>query len=139
MKIFLWPGNGIGFSIYINRCFVEIEILDLSNSEISSDPLWLIPLIFPAEILITENPPKLRKVSLKVLDRAGRKGRLEKKDKTFLRILAKNCKTISSIQVSRRELSFCKLLNDTEWQNIIIMSGFHGPIESFSQLEVFQA
>ena len=114
MKIFLWPGIGIGFSIYINRCFVEIAILDLSNSEISSDPLWLIPLIFPAEILITENPPKLRKVSLKVLDRAGRKGRLEKKDKTFLRILAKNCKTISSIQVSRRELSFCKLLNDTE-------------------------
>ena len=29
------------------------------------------PLVFPTEILITQNPPKLRKVSLKVLDSAG--------------------------------------------------------------------
>ena len=34
-------------------------------------PSELYPLVFPTEILITQNPPKLRKVSLKVLDSAG--------------------------------------------------------------------
>ena len=58
------------------------------------------PLVFPTEILITQNPPKLRKVSLKVLDSAGAAEqkreitgngeRGSQMKKTFLRIFPKH-------------------------------------------------
>ena len=53
------------------------------------------PLVFPTEILITQNPPKLWKVSLKVLDRVGRKGEISgagEQMKTFLRIFHETAK-----------------------------------------------
>ena len=57
--------------------------------------LSLPSLLFPTEILITQNPPKLRKVSLKVLDRVGRKGEISgagAQMKTFLRIFHETAK-----------------------------------------------
>ena len=39
------------------------------------------PVVLLADILITENPPKLRRVSLKVLSRADRRGNSEVKER----------------------------------------------------------
>ena len=73
--------------------------------------LCLPSLLFPTEILITQNPPKLRKVSLKVLDRVGRKGEISgaagAQMKTFLRILHETAKMSNNIWLSKEK----KLLN----------------------------
>ena len=90
--------------VIICRNFVLLQLFSSKakdGTQIQPSPvslpltLSLPSLLFPTEILITQNPPKLRKVSLKVLDRVGRKGEISgagAQMKTFLRIFHETAK-----------------------------------------------
>ena len=72
-----WPLIEFNWSESLHQCNVLLSVC-------WSPRFPNVRLCFPADILITENPPELRRVSLKVLSRADRRGewknRKEKKE-----------------------------------------------------------